>query len=90
MVGGQSTLLFEFQMLWTAKWLRHDVLMYWRYEQGNDWIRYPARERAGAAKIAFLFHRIHSQKCGAFHCDPFVKWPTERSVFLILNGELEI
>ena len=88
-----------------GRWPKHDVIplsdvgdsyvaparfyLYCRYEQRKGWIRYPASERAAATRTAFLFHCIHSQNNGACHCEPLVKWPVERSVFLIFNGKFK-
>ena len=66
------------KMLGTAHWLQHDVLVYGQYKTGRGWIRYPAQQRAGRPRTAFIFHCIHSQKYAAFHCEPLVKWSIER------------
>ena len=69
-------------MLGTAKWLQQDVLVFWRYDAGRSWIRYPARERKGGPRSAFLFHVIHSEKEKLFHCEPVVEWAVEREVYV--------
>ena len=45
-------------MLATAMRLQYDVIVYWRYDAGKGWIRYPARARDASTRAAFLFDCI--------------------------------
>ena len=70
-------------MLGTARWLKSNILVYWSHETGKGWTRYPAEERGAAPRAAFLFHCNHSQVNEAFHCEPLINWPIEKSVVLL-------
>ena len=74
-------------MLATAMWLQHDVIVYWRYNTGKGWIRYPARGRGASTRAAFLFHIIYSPSARLFHCEPLVEWPVEKSKSKLLFTE---
>ena len=66
------------QMLATAMWLQYDGVVFWRYDTGKGWIRYPARGRGGSTRGAFLSHCIYSPKARLFHCKPLIEWPVEQ------------
>ena len=65
-------------MLGAARLFGRDMLVFWRYANGKGWIQYSAGSRGPAARSAFLFQIVHSEKAKMFHCEPLVEWSVER------------
>ena len=67
-------------MLATARWLQYDVIVYWRYDTGKGWIRYPSRARDASTRAALLFHCIYFPGATLFLCEPLIEWPVDQQV----------
>lgn len=73
-----QNMLYTYQILGIAMFLKVDIFGYWDYGNKGGWYRYPCQDNNEKNVCALFIHIAHNATYDTFHVEPIVNVPVLR------------